>query len=407
MSGLSFKGGISHNADIVTQNPFDVLCSVENGGSDGGLPQSYTDHDPDIDHEWTKIINSRKRQRVNTDNTQKPDIDFEKLSADDKLSVMFAEMSNIGRKVDQCLSLHHKVHSLETQMSEHNFRLSLLEYKSLDLEARSRRNNLIFGGIPEGKNEDCHNKIADFLKVHLGIEESLPMPRVHRLGRYRRDSTRPIIVNFLDSRDTEYVISKANNLKGTAYNINRDFPKEIVAARKMLWPHYKQLRSDYPDSKVNIVYPAKLIQDGRTVADVFPHWNTIMQGDRVVSNKVVFTNVRPPQTESRISRENDAPIIKTNSQTPIQASLEQSKQVRSQDASSDHTGNTHPHRSRRQSNSPRPSRAHAPSRERAASARYPARSSQSTTSSFRRPWTQVDDYRQPGIQHNPPDSAAH
>jgi hypothetical protein len=173
----------SQNADIVTQNPFDILCSVENGGSDGGLPQSNLD--PDRDHEWTQTINSRKRQRVKTPITITPTslVLILRNSADDKLSTMFAEMNNTGRKVDQCLSLHHKVHGLETQMSEHNFRLTLLEYKSLDLEARSRRNNLIFGGISEGKNENCHNKIINFLKDHLGIEESLCMPREHRLGR--------------------------------------------------------------------------------------------------------------------------------------------------------------------------------------------------------------------------------
>ena len=37
--------------------------------------------------------------------------------------------------------------------------LKLLQYKSIDIEARSRRNNLLFRGIPEvnGEDDDASN----------------------------------------------------------------------------------------------------------------------------------------------------------------------------------------------------------------------------------------------------------
>lgn len=123
----------------------------------------------------------------------------------------------------------------------------------MDLEARRRRNNLIFGGITETKNEDCCIVISDFLKDHLDIEPCPPISRAHRLGRYKHGSTRPIIVHFINSQHTELVISSANKLKNTSFNINRDFPKEIADARRVLWPEYKKLRQDYSDSKISIV----------------------------------------------------------------------------------------------------------------------------------------------------------
>lgn len=64
---------------------------------------------------------------------------------------MLSEIGNIDHNVDQCLSIHNKVNRLEKLMDENTARLTLLEYKSIDLEARSRRKNLIFGGIAESK----------------------------------------------------------------------------------------------------------------------------------------------------------------------------------------------------------------------------------------------------------------
>lgn len=46
---------------------------------------------------------------------------------------MFSEISNIDHKVDQCLSIRHKINRLKKQMDENTTRLTLLEYKSIDL----------------------------------------------------------------------------------------------------------------------------------------------------------------------------------------------------------------------------------------------------------------------------------
>ncbi|KAH3836713.1 hypothetical protein DPMN_110086 [Dreissena polymorpha] len=71
------------------------------------------------------------------------------------MSVMFKQMIHMENKVDECLQLHTKIHSIEETLTDHNARLKLLEYKSIDMEARSRRNNLIFSGISEHRDENC------------------------------------------------------------------------------------------------------------------------------------------------------------------------------------------------------------------------------------------------------------
>ena len=221
------------------------------------------------EHGYTTV----KRKRVNTDGKSTQNIsdnEYKEMSTDNKLTVMFKEMKCISQKVDDSLLLHCKVHNMERFLSDYDHRLRVLEYKSIDLEARSRRNNLLFNGIIESRDENCLSRIEQFLSEQLQIDNCPQFPRAHRLGKYKRDSIRPIIVYFLDYRDTVHILSQANKLKGTKFSVNRDFPKEITNARKRLWPEYKRLRQTAPDSKTSIVYPARLVSNGLTVADEFP-----------------------------------------------------------------------------------------------------------------------------------------
>ena len=103
-----------------------------------------------------------------------------------------------------------------------------------------------------------------------------------------------------------YVLSRANKLKGTNFIINRDFPKEIVNARRRLWSEYKRLRSANPDSKTNIVYSPKLVSNGRTVADEFPDWSLIMQASRTstCSPEQYAEQTKPNSTYDRQDKHN-------------------------------------------------------------------------------------------------------
>ena len=156
---------------------------------------------------------------------------YETLSIDDKLSVIYKEMhgkmSSMEQKLDRCLQLHDKVDDLEHCMNDHDSRLLLLEYKSLDLEARTRRNNLIFNGLGEARDENCTLVIKRFLQERLGLSD-LMIERAHRLGRFNRSRSRPIIVSFIESSTIQSILSNAYKLKGSPYSINKDFPQEIV-----------------------------------------------------------------------------------------------------------------------------------------------------------------------------------
>ena len=80
---------------------------------------------------------------------------------------------------------------------------------------------------------------------------------------------RPLIANFRDYCDTETIMSKAFLLKGTPFSVDYDLPKEINEARKALWSELKCFKSRHPGAKVQIVYPAKLLVDGKVVLDQY------------------------------------------------------------------------------------------------------------------------------------------
>ena len=80
------------------------------------------------------------------------------------------------------------------------------------------------------------------------------------------------------------MLSNANKLQGTPFGINRDYPREIINARKTLLKEKKDLKAKYPNANISIHYPAKLMCDKRVVKDMFPNWFSVMKGDRLDSN---------------------------------------------------------------------------------------------------------------------------
>lgn len=289
------------------QNVFEVLSSLPQDGD------SLCPIDGGLDAEGFSCV--RKRQRVSTGGSareQNPqtiyddisDSNFNDMSVDEKLTTIFSaltcnqnKITHVEQKVDSIIRLNGRVARVETIVSSYNDRLKLLEYKSIDIEARSRRNNLLFRGLPEIRDEDCRKTICDFLESKLDMDELPGIERAHRLGKFNRlKGPRPIIVAFSFYRDTDDVISLARVLKGTTYSINRDYPLEITNARKTLWPQFKEARS-IPYNRVTIGYPAKLIVNGVVTWDLFPDWDNILRGSRIsaisVNDERQNVTVRP------------------------------------------------------------------------------------------------------------------
>ena len=205
---------------------------------------------------------------------------------------------NTAHSVNQASS---QINHMNTRLNGHEQFLKLLAYKSIDNEARSRRRNLLFHGLAENKGEDCSAKLSDFLWEEMGIDsDDLYVERVHRLGPLQRarkrvpDSSepvrRPIIVAFNDTRSVDRVLDSAYVLRGSSFSVTRDFPLEIVKARRTLMPQYIKEKQNRQD-RVSIEYPARLVVNGQTVCDAFPDWYSVLQQDRYDMAKTLSQTV--------------------------------------------------------------------------------------------------------------------
>ncbi len=168
--------------------------------------------------------------------------------------------------------LDSKMRDLNSKLNECVGREKELVWKSIDIEARSRRSNLIFHGIKEQDNENCVKVVEDFIKTDMGISEPVIIQRAHRLGRplpknsvgRKASQPRPMIVNMLDYRQREAVRAARTCLKHPL-GVSEDLPFEIRKARESLLPELKELRRQ--NKRCSIVWPARLLCEGEIVAE--------------------------------------------------------------------------------------------------------------------------------------------
>ena len=243
-----------------------------------------------------------KRKRKNTEQSDLQISEFMNSSTTDKLNLIFHELRYIRGNQEQTnngmlnfqesfLHMHQKLEQVVQVTNRNTNLLKTLAYKSIDQEARSRRNNLIFWGISENFDENCFSLVREFIKNHIDLDsDRMYLARAHRLGQRKigyRNPKRPIIVNFRDFCDVESIMSRAYMLKNSQFSVGYDLPKEINEARKRLWEETKYIKSKQPRSKCQIVYPAKLIVDGKVYRDEFPQWNDAVRGNRLID----FTHI--------------------------------------------------------------------------------------------------------------------
>ena len=99
--------------------------------------------------------------------------------------------------------------------------------KLVDLEDRSRRNNLRVLGIKEDPREsweECENKIYDLLEEKLEMETSnITIERAHRVGEKSNYKERAIVVQFSFYKDKVNILRNCKELKGTKISTFEDF----------------------------------------------------------------------------------------------------------------------------------------------------------------------------------------
>ena len=123
-----------------------------------------------------------------------------------------------------------------------------VQVQTNNLECYSRRDNLIFYGIPKSRDESndaCELAVRKFLKeeLHVNNSDAMPFVRCHRMHERRSSKIKPIIVRFCNYRDREIIWLKKKTITNRAYHIGEDFPRQIAYNRRKLLPVFNRARS--------------------------------------------------------------------------------------------------------------------------------------------------------------------
>ena len=179
------------------------------------------------------------------------DVNSLKHTAEFREDIFEKKLKDVRENIDKIKSeMLNQQQYLQRSSANGNDNSVINEIKSklVDLENRSRRNNLRFEGIAEEDEEDwnkCEEKIKNIVKEKLDIDaDNISIERAHRAGKKKDNKHRVIIARFLDFKDKEKILKRANRLKNSGIYINEDFAEETMKKRADLLPLLKQYRAE-------------------------------------------------------------------------------------------------------------------------------------------------------------------
>ena len=120
--------------------------------------------------------------------------------------------------------------------------------KLVDLEDRSRRNNLRIDGIKEkvGESwEDCEAEVEKLFREKLDIEDRIIIERAHRAKKTtknnKKNQPRTIMCRLLNFKGKENILKNCRKLKGPNIFVSEDFSQKTHEHRRELWKDVKRL----------------------------------------------------------------------------------------------------------------------------------------------------------------------
>lgn len=158
-------------------------------------------------------------------------------------------LESVETKLDSCITA---IELLFEKQTDQDAKLKAMDEKIAQQEDQSRRNNLIFYGIPEGSENDSWKKVENdvrhFLKDTMHINnaddpDKLIIERAHRLGMKRQGQTRPTIARFLNWNQKSDIFMKARDIpRDSSIRIGEDFSYRVRAMRKILYPKLQEAK---------------------------------------------------------------------------------------------------------------------------------------------------------------------
>ena len=124
-------------------------------------------------------------------------------------------------------------------------------YSLMDtLENKSRKNNLLFGGITINNNKNYMETVEHFLESVLKVERVPLISRAYPVGR--RDAPKKMIVaEFVRAEDVYQILSKTRVLKDTGFYVTRDLSKKARERKSKLASVKRAVTQKYPRARTS------------------------------------------------------------------------------------------------------------------------------------------------------------
>ena len=158
------------------------------------------------------------------------------------------QLDDINRKLDdfqsQMNNMQFMQNKLEKENTEMKKTISQLTSKVSYLEGQTKRDNLVFFGIPEQQEEtwdDCEDEVRKVLDENLKLQGALSdnevgIERAHRIGKKQQGKTRPIVVKFSRYKTKNAILNLKHKLKGSHCRISEQFCEAIMRECRKFQP---------------------------------------------------------------------------------------------------------------------------------------------------------------------------
>lgn len=188
--------------------------------------------------------------------TQMKTLETKMGSMEESLSGVSGRITELSTKVTKVetdlVMINEKQESSIKTLTDENL---MLRRRLVALESYTRRDNLIFYNIPEQPRENTEQGILELLSAGGVNLNPRCIVRCHRLGQYRANQTRPIIVKFHHYKDKMLVMEKRSAIMNACnfnLGVNEDFPREVQERRKIMMPIFHAAKKLHQTDKVRV-----------------------------------------------------------------------------------------------------------------------------------------------------------
>uniref|UniRef100_A0A8D8YTI4 Endonuclease-reverse transcriptase n=2 Tax=Cacopsylla melanoneura TaxID=428564 RepID=A0A8D8YTI4_9HEMI len=187
-----------------------------------------------------KLANIEAKFQADNENMQKQmRLQFEQVNA------------NIDKKLDSYLK---KLEIVETKVEE-------IAKKVQSMEREKTRRNLVIFGVQQEEGENYKNLEEKVLKiVRENMEIQIQETEIDFIRRFGKgENKNPIMLGLTTWRRKMQIITSGRKLKNTGWAVDEDYPLEVQAIRKQLYPKMKAERAK--GKKAFLKYDQLIVSD--------------------------------------------------------------------------------------------------------------------------------------------------